>query len=74
MKWLRGLVLTETLEQPPQFSRVWYVCYKTGKDETGSGLSIDRPTTFDAALREAAQSGEIVFTLPKEKPNALQSI
>jgi len=71
MKWLRKLVLTETLEQRAPDTKMWFVCTKTGKDETGSGLDPDRPTTYDAALREAAKQKDVVYVLPRDNTRAL---
>jgi hypothetical protein len=58
---------------PESHGTTWYVCHEKGKDETGSGLSVDRPTTYIAALREAAPSGDVIYII-RDKSNAIQSI
>lgn len=70
MKWLEKLVLTTTLDPDDTIKHeadsdkdtikrwmgtTWFVASE-GIDETGSGLSWERPTTWDAAMREAAHT------------------
>lgn len=79
MKWLEKLVLTKTLADDPEpfvpmdIGKMWFVLEPGGKDETGSGLSWNRPTTYEAAFRECARQKDRIYVLPRDS-DALQSL